>query len=71
MKFDPFTLNNISRAVYRKASPTEELLLSTWGSQNHTILELFSLLKKMKHYQAMGILKPFGTQICLNTQSFG
>jgi len=39
-------------------SPTDQLL-NCWGSQNHTILELFILLYQIKHHQAMMILKPF------------
>lgn len=53
MKFDVLTLQYIRK----KQSPTDELL-SLWGIQNHTVLELFVFLSKMQHYQAMTILKP-------------
>lgn len=43
----------------RNHSSTDELL-TLWGQQNHTILELFTILYEMRHYQAMTILKPFG-----------
>ncbi len=59
MEFDCFTLHKISKAIYRRDSPSDELL-DMWGNQNHTITELFILLGKMKHYQAMKILTPFG-----------
>lgn len=53
MKFDVLTLQYIRK----KQSPTDELL-NLWGIQNHTVLELFVLLSRMQHYQAMTILKP-------------
>lgn len=59
MKFDCPTLFRISKAPMRNHSPTDELL-TLWGEQNHTILELFTILNEMQHYQAMTILKPFG-----------
>lgn len=34
-------------------------MLTNWGNKNHTVLELFELLHKMKHYQAMLIIKDF------------
>lgn len=39
-------------------SPTEQLLLK-WGQLNHTVLELFSLLKDLRIYNALECLKPF------------
>lgn len=30
-----------------------------WGHQNHTVLELFMLLSRMHHYQAMTKIKKF------------
>lgn len=59
MKFACGTLFRISKAPMRNHSPTDELL-TLWGEQNHTILELFTILYEMQHYQAMTILKPFG-----------
>lgn len=59
MKFDCATLFKISKAPMRNHSPTDELL-TLWGEQNHTILELFTILYGMQHYQAMNVLKPFG-----------
>jgi interleukin-1 receptor-associated kinase 1 len=59
MKFDFLTLQRLGQALYREKSPTDELL-TLWGTHNHTILELFVLLSKMHHYQAMMILKPLG-----------
>ena len=59
MQFDLITMMSIGNEFQRGRSPTETLL-TKWGYQNHTILELFVLLSKMHHYQAMNILKPFG-----------
>lgn len=58
MKFDVMTLQDIRREILRGHSPTEELL-TMWGHQNHTVLELFVLLSRMQHYQSMVTLKPF------------
>ena len=55
-------LSEFGRALYRNASPTE-MLLTAWGSQNHTVLELFVLLGKMKHYRGMRLLANFGTVV--------
>ncbi|XP_050440658.1 serine/threonine-protein kinase pelle-like isoform X2 [Adelges cooleyi] len=61
MNFDCATLFKIGKAFMRNHSPTDELL-NLWGEQNHTVLELFIILSKMRHYQAMSILKPFVDQ---------
>lgn len=59
MGFDCATLFRIGKAPMRNHSPTDELL-TLWGVQNHTILELFIILHKMQHFRSMTILKPFG-----------
>lgn len=59
MKFDMMTIQDLRREVLRGNSPSDELL-TLWGHQNHTVLELFVLLSEMQHYQAMLVLKPFG-----------
>lgn len=64
MKFDCATLFRISKAPMRNHSPTDELL-TLWGEQNHTVLELFTILYEMRHYHAMTILKSFGMK-CVN-----
>lgn len=53
-----YYLQDIRREILRGHSPTEELL-TMWGHQNHTVLELFVLLSRMQHYQSMVTLKPF------------
>lgn len=58
MNFDVLTIQTLRREILRGNSPTDELL-TKWGHQNHTILELFVLLSKMQHYQAMLIIKQF------------
>ncbi|KAJ8679394.1 hypothetical protein QAD02_015181 [Eretmocerus hayati] len=45
----------------KEHNPADELL-TKWGHYNHTILELFILLSRMQHYQAMIPLKPFVDQ---------
>lgn len=42
----------------KKEDPCNELL-TMWSHHNHTILELFALLYKMRHFQSMTVLKPF------------
>ena len=39
-------------------SPSERLL-QRWGQKNKTIPELYSILYRMEHYQAMRVLLPF------------
>lgn len=56
MKYDFLTIQGLRKEIFRGNSPTEELL-TLWGQQNHTVLELFILLSRMKHYQAMSIIK--------------
>lgn len=63
MKFDMMTIQDLRREILRGNSPSDELL-TLWGHQNHTVLELFVLLSEMQHYQAMLVLKPFGV-FCL------
>ncbi|CAH0391628.1 unnamed protein product [Bemisia tabaci] len=58
MELDNACLYHIGQAVKRKSSPTNELL-QLWETYNHTIEELFILLSRMQHYQAMSILKPY------------
>lgn len=54
MKYDMQTIQNLRK----EKNPTDQLL-TLWSVHNHTILELFILLSRMHHYQAMTILKPF------------
>ncbi|KAK4878466.1 hypothetical protein RN001_010972 [Aquatica leii] len=56
MKYDFLTIQGLRKEVFRGNSPSEELL-TLWGHQNHTVLELFILLSRMKHYQAMSAIK--------------
>ncbi|XP_001599847.1 pelle-like serine/threonine-protein kinase pik-1 [Nasonia vitripennis] len=51
--------NNLEIQNLRKEqNPTEELL-AIWEKHNHTVLELFMLLARMHHYQAMLPIKSF------------
>lgn len=58
MQYDIQTLNTIKRATHKGGSPASELL-TEWGHQNHTVVELFILLSRMKMYQAMSVIKHF------------
>lgn len=52
MQFDFDTIQKLRN----EKNPTDELLIM-WSQFNHTIAELFVLLSKMHHYQAMHVLK--------------
>lgn len=54
MKYDDLTIQNLRKEKH----PTDKLL-DLWGHHNHTILELFILLRQMQHYQSMIPLKRF------------
>lgn len=54
MKYDVLTIQNLRK----EKNPTDELL-TMWSHHNHTISELFVLLSRMQHYQAMIPLKNF------------
>lgn len=56
MKYDLQTIDMIKKVIYQSKSPTDELF-TIWGHQNHTILELFVLLSRMKMFRAMSIIK--------------
>lgn len=57
MKYDVLTIQSLRK----EKNPTDELL-TLWGHHNHTTAELFVLLSKMQHYQAMVPLLPFVEQ---------
>lgn len=56
MQFDLLTIDSIKKVIFQGGSPTCELF-TIWGHQNHTVLELFVLLSRMKMYRAMAVLK--------------
>lgn len=58
MRYDNATIQEIRRCSLRGKSPSDELL-TMWGYLNHTVLELFTLLSRMHHYQAMNKIKDF------------
>ncbi|KAF7273311.1 hypothetical protein GWI33_013977 [Rhynchophorus ferrugineus] len=58
MQFDEYTIEGLKREVMKGNSPSCELL-TLWGQQNHTVLELFILLNRMGLYQGMSIIKNF------------
>ena len=53
MQFDYLSVQSLRS----EKNPTGELL-TMWSHYNHTILELFVLLSRMQHYQAMNVLRP-------------
>lgn len=62
MGMDHIAISLMEQAVLRKDSPTDELL-HKWGEKNGTINQLFVYLYKMKHMQAMLIIKDFGESL--------
>ncbi|XP_017786598.1 PREDICTED: serine/threonine-protein kinase pelle-like [Nicrophorus vespilloides] len=56
MNYDVLTMQVLKREIYRGNSPSEALL-TMWGHHNHTVLELYFLFNRMKHYQAMTTIK--------------
>lgn len=58
MNMDNITISLLEQAVLRKESPTDELL-HKWGERNGTINQLFVYLYKMRHMQAMLIIREF------------
>lgn len=58
MNMDHIAVSLMEQAVLRKGSPTDELL-HKWGEKNGTINQLFVYLYKMKHMQAMLIIKDY------------
>lgn len=56
MQYDLPALDTIKKVIFKGGSPTCELL-TMWGHQNHTVLELFILLSRMKMYRAMSVIK--------------
>lgn len=59
MGFNVYDLDRVGKAFLRKESPTEDLL-TKWGNNNHTVLDLFIIMYKMQHSQAMKVLQPYG-----------
>ncbi|XP_077487784.1 pelle-like serine/threonine-protein kinase pik-1 [Amblyomma americanum] len=58
MHMDHISISLMEQAILRKESPTDELL-HKWGEKNGTVNQLFVYLYKMKHMQAMLIIKDF------------
>lgn len=61
MGYNTLEIQCMEHLERRNKSPTDELL-TKWGYQNHTVVELFVLLGRMGHHQAMTILKPYVDQ---------
>lgn len=59
MGYSTSELSEFGRALYRGGSPTDALLTS-WGNQNHTALELFTLCARLYHGRAMKVLAKYG-----------
>lgn len=58
MGFKPHDINWMEYQEHGKSSSNQ--LLTIWGLQDRTVQELFLLLKKMNHTEAMVVLKNFG-----------
>lgn len=59
MGYSSSELSEFGRVFLRGASPTDALL-TAWASQNHTILELFTLFGRLTHFRAMKVVAKFG-----------
>ena len=57
MNYSTVDLDKFAKEQYKPGGNPAEMLLSHWGSKNHTVLQLFKKLKKMEHYQAMEVIK--------------
>ena len=76
MNYSTVDLDKFAKEQYKPGGNPAEMLLSHWGSKNHTVLELFKRLGKMEHYQAMEVIKglvpkEYHTLINYNVSSFG
>ena len=76
MKYDMVILAKFAKEQYKPGGNPAEMLLSHWGSKNHTVLELFKKLREMEHYQAMEVIKSlvpkkYHTLINYNVSNFG
>ncbi|KAL1465248.1 hypothetical protein WDU94_004832 [Cyamophila willieti] len=58
LDFKIYEISQIENAIFRRGSPTDELL-SKITSKNFKISKLFKHLYEMKHFQAMLVLKPY------------
>lgn len=58
MQLNDTQLTLISHALYRGASPTNDLL-TRWEASNPKVKQLYKYLAAMRHQRAMLILKPF------------
>jgi len=58
-------LSEFGKSVFRGGSPTDALL-TAWGSQNHTILELFTLLGRLNHFRGMKVIQNLGIFIFMS-----
>ena len=57
LNYDMVDLAKFANEKYKPGGNPAEMLLSHWGSKNHTVLELFKKLREMEHYQAMEVIK--------------
>jgi len=76
MNYSTVDLDKFAKEQYKPGGNPAEMLLSHWGSKNHTVLQLFKKLKKMEHYQAMDVIKglvpkEYHNLINYNVSSFG
>lgn len=58
MGYSTSELSEFGRALYRGGSPTDALL-TAWGNQNHTTIELFTLCARLYHGRAMKVLAKY------------
>jgi len=57
MNYSTVDLDKFAMQVHKPGGSPADAMLSTWGQRNHTVLQLWNLLLKMRHYQAMEAIK--------------
>merc|ERR1711971_819403 len=57
MKYDTVQLDKFALQVHKPGGSPADAMLSYWGQRNHTVLQLWKLLRQMRHFQAMESIK--------------
>jgi len=57
MNYSTVDLDKFAMQVHKPGGSPADAMLSHWGQRNHTVLQLWKLLLKMRHFQAMEAIK--------------
>jgi len=57
MKYNTVQLDKFAMQVHKPGGSPADAMLSYWGQRNHTVLQLWKLLREMRHFQAMESIK--------------